>query len=218
MLDKLQEYFFGRKIASYQSEHSGQVEVWQTGTKKVLHSANANLSYDGLHVVFQEVFSAIKLKDNPPKKVLLLGLAGGSVVSILRDELRINCPVVAVDYDKVLIDIAREHFGINRFKGLTIHYADAYNYVANEADTYDMVVVDLFNDNKVPLKFFSDEFNNHLLRLCPQGRILFNTMVIDAGYAQRIGNLKTFYRDRVKMLTSVFPNGDNEVLVAQTEV
>jgi len=207
-------YFFGKRIATYNSLLSGPLEVWKSRGKMILHSANANYSYDGLHRVFQKVFQAIKLKNNPPKKVLLLGLGAGSVVSILREELNIFCPIDAVEYDMMIIDIAGKHFNIQRFNNIVIHHADAYTFVQEVTGQYNLIVVDLFNDNVVPERFFDNVFNTALLNLLVDGRIVFNTIVNGKVSAQNFSTLNNFYNNIKGLSVQVlYPADDNRVLI-----
>lgn len=186
--------------------------------KKILYSANATQSFDTLHQLFQKVFPKIGLPKNPPNKVLLLGLGGGSVVTILRDELLIDAPIDAVDLDPVIIEIAHKHYNIGRYKNLTITQADAYAYVQNpKATGYDLIVADLFADNLVPPQFFDEVFNMALINLLvPKGKLVFNIMVENDDYELRLKNLMTFYMGQsnvqVRLLT---PLPYNNVLVVE---
>lgn len=207
-------YFFGKRIATYNSPLSGPLEVWTKRGTNVLHSANANYSYDGLHRVFQKVFQAIKLKENPPQKVLLLGLGAGSVVSILQDELRIKCPIDAVEYDRMIIDIAGKHFNIQRFNNLTIHHADAYAFVQQATGPYNLIVVDVFNDNVVAERFFDEAFNSALVKLLSNGCITFNTIVNNRLSANNFKKLHDFYNNQNGTTVQVlYPADENRVLI-----
>lgn len=211
-------YFLGKRLGSYQSQVSGKLEVWSHLGKKILYSANATQSFDTLHQLFQKVFPKIGLPKNPPNKVLLLGLGGGSVVTILRDELLIDAPIDAVDLDPVIIEIAHKHYNIGRYKNLTITQADAYAYVQNpKATGYDLIVADLFADNLVPPQFFDEVFNMALINLLvPKGKLVFNIMVENDDYELRLKNLMTFYMGQsnvqVRLLT---PLPYNNVLVVE---
>lgn len=211
---KLLSYIFGQRIATYTSQYSGPLEVWQVGGKMILHSENANQSFDSLHRVFQYIFQAIELKINPPKSVLLLGLGGGSVLSILRTELEIFCPIDAVEYDDVVIEIANKHFNISRYNNLTIHQADAYEFVQTATKQYNLICVDLFNDNKVAARFYDEQFNAALLSLLKTGSIVFNTIVNDTETAKSFVQLEDFYNKQQGVSVQVlYPETENRVLI-----
>lgn len=211
-------YFLGKRLASYKSDVSGKLEVWTYRGKKILYSANATQSFDTLHELFQKVFPKIGLPQNPPNKVLLLGLGGGSVVAILRDELLIDAPIDAVELDPVIIEIAHKHYNIDRFKNLTITQANAYEYVQNtHVAGYDLIVADLFADNLVPAQFFDEVFNNAVIRLLNKGgKLVFNIMVENKDYEGRLKKLMAFYTNNTKVQVRLLtPLPYNNVLVVE---
>ncbi len=188
-------YFLGKHVATYQSAVSGKLEVWAYRGKKILYSENATQSFDTLHKLFQKVFPEAGIKKkmaHPPKRILLMGLGGGSVISIIREELKIDAPIDAVELDPVIIDIAKEHFNIGRFSDLTIINDDAYNFVQMAKTQYDLIAVDIFADDKVPVKFFEEGFNLALLKLLnPGGKLVFNIMVESKDYQKKAQHLST---------------------------
>lgn len=211
-------YFLGKRLGSYQSEVSGQLEVWSHRGKKILYSANATQSFDTLQELFQKIFPQIGLPQNPPNKVLLLGLGGGSVVTILRDELLLDAPIDAIELDPVIIEIAHKHYNIDRYKNLNITQADAYEYVQNtKLAGYDLIVADLFADNLVPPQFFDEVFNASLINLLsPSGKLVFNIMVENKDYEGRLKKLMAFYTNNTKVQVRLLtPLPYNNVLVVE---
>jgi len=129
---------------------------------------------------------------NPPKRILLMGLGGGSVISIIREELKIDAPIDAVELDPIVIGIAKEHFNIGRFTDLTIINDDAYAFVHTATQQYDLIAIDIFTDNIVPVKFFEVGFNLALLKLLlPGGKLVFNIMVESKDYQKKAQHLST---------------------------
>ena len=92
------------------SKYNGTLEVDFEDGLKVLNSENSCYSGKTLHDIFVKVFRSIDMKQR--KSVLLLGLGGGTVVSILQDELNFEGKIVAVELDPVIADIAVKDFGI----------------------------------------------------------------------------------------------------------
>jgi spermidine synthase len=77
------------------------------------------------------------------RRVLILGLGGGSVVAPL---MRFAAPetIVAVDMDPLHLQVAREYFGIER-AGVECHCMNATEFVANyRGEPFDLVIEDLF--------------------------------------------------------------------------
>lgn len=175
---KLISYFTGVTVEKVQSPVSGTLDVRLANGRLLLDTAHANYSFGSLHRLFQKVFRAIRLKSFPPSSVLMLGLGAGSVVSILRDEYGLNMPVTAVDADPEVIRLAREHFGIGRYRGLEIVCEDAVTWIRAHAGTFGMIVIDLFVDNDVPEPVTTRTFlSDCKARLSPGGLMILNFIV-----------------------------------------
>ena len=155
------------------SEHNGVIELTWINGRKVLDSKNANYSFGSLQRILETGLRKIDLTNCG--SILLLGLGGGSVIKSLRTKFRYTGVIHAVEIDKTIIDLARNEFNIQNAENLHIHTMDAFDYVKQSASNYDLVIVDLFIDDKVPLKFYSQDFMGYLLNtLSKKGAILFN--------------------------------------------
>ncbi len=93
------------------------------------------------------------LIDPPPRRALVLGVGGGSVLLILR-RLFPSMALVGVEQDPVHLEVGRRHFGL-RGSGLRLHRAEARAWVArhlaaSEGLPFDLVVEDLCGGRGVP--------------------------------------------------------------------
>jgi len=175
ILKKIRSYLLGVKEKTYSTPLNETLEVWFINGRHVLHSANANYSFDTLHSIFQETFSQIGLEQINPKKVLILGFGAGSIVCILQKELQLFPAITAVEHDETILQIGKEYFNTSSYKNLDIVCADAFDFVATHREKYDLLVIDLFNDCNVPDKFLKKEFIDHCLELLePKATLVFN--------------------------------------------
>lgn len=92
---------------------------------------------------------------------LLLGLGCGSVPTIVFDELKMNSKIIAIEHDDIMLQIANNHFKINRFKNLEVVLIDALEYVNSSSQKFDLFIVDLFTDDIVPEKFLKQILSKH---------------------------------------------------------
>ena len=76
------------------------------------------------------------------RRVLLLGLAAGSVGRALR-VLDPDAEIVGVELDREVLRLARRHFGLGRL-GIEIVAGDALAHLRRERRHFDLVVEDLF--------------------------------------------------------------------------
>jgi SAM-dependent methyltransferase len=77
-----------------------------------------------------------------PHRVLLLGLAAGSVARAVR-ALDPEAEIVGVERDREVLRLARRHFGLDRLR-LELVVGDALAYLRTERRLFDLVVEDLF--------------------------------------------------------------------------
>lgn len=93
------------------------------------------------------------------KKLLILGLGGGSVAK-LAQKYWASANITGVDIDPVMIELGSKYLGLEAGK-LHIVIQDAYSFDSTE---YDLVVVDVYRGDKFPKKFESMAFLNRLKR------------------------------------------------------
>lgn len=175
MFKKILSYIYNFEKSKI-SLYNGKVRVILRDGKKILNTDHANYSFGSLHRIMRFALGNIMLWTN--EDILLLGLGGGSVIDIVRNDLHISNKLVAVDIDPVIIEIARQEFALDSYENTEIICADAYEYIEKEAGKYGLIIIDLFIDNKVPEKFYGDIFWENIARiLTPTGQIIFNTMI-----------------------------------------
>ncbi len=189
MLAKFLSFFIPINVTKKKSAISKSIEVTWNNGQLVLDSQNTNYSYGSLQRILRKGlkyigFERIKSFEN----VLILGVAGGSVIKTLVDEIKFKGKITGVEIDLEIIKIANDYFKLNEIKNLEISIDDAFEYVLKTKEKYDLIVIDIFQDTTMPNFLFEDFFINRvnfLLNL--NGFILFNTMVINE--KERIRNI-----------------------------
>jgi len=165
-------------VEEISGKYNPVLEVRIENGKYVLNAALANYSFGKLHQIFLNAFKQIKIGEKEIKNVLLLGFGGGSVPVLLFEKFKMNCKITAVEIDQKVIDLGKKYFNIQRFENLELICDDALEYVKNCNLKFDLVVVDIFIDNKVPSQFESGEFLASLKSLMKNKSILlFNKIV-----------------------------------------
>lgn len=163
---------FTKKI---RTRFNGLLEVRWINGHKVLDTVNANYSYGSAQRVLK--FSLEKIYTDRIDNILLLGLGGGSIIKTLEEVFDYSGEITAVDIDPDIIRIAAEEFGICPGEKIKIVCADAFEYIKMDPALYDLIVVDLFIDNKVPDQFLSGIFWEYVCgRLREGSHIIFNSI------------------------------------------
>ena len=112
--------------------------------------------------------------------ILILGVAGGSIIETLKNDLKFEGKITGVEIDPAAIEIANKYFGLDQFNNVEIIIDDAFEFVLKTKEKYDLIVIDIFQDTTMPNFLFEDFFINRInFLLNVNGFILFNTMVLD---------------------------------------
>ena len=192
MLRKLFSYFIPINIYKKKSSISETIEVTWNNGELVIDSKNTNYSYGSLQRILRKGlkyigFERIKKFDN----VLLLGVAGGSVIKTLVEEIKFKGKITGVEIDPAMIEVANTYFKLYEIPNLNIVIDDAFEFVLKTKETYDLIIIDVFQDTTMPNFLFEDFFINRVnFLLRKDGFILFNTMVINDGNRERNLNYK----------------------------
>lgn len=176
-LKKIMSWVWPQKVQIREGKISPVLEVTYENGRKVLNAAHVNYSFGALHEVFQIAFEKAGIAKRNPKQVLILGYGGGSIASILVDELKLSPEMTGVEADEEVIRIARREFDADLVPKLRLVHARAEEFVKTCEAQFDLIAVDVFVEQHVPEACLSLEFLNALNRiLLPGGTIVFNRM------------------------------------------
>lgn len=167
----------------------GPVEVVQNRSTRKLYFGTAieqssiflnapmQLSFE-YHEKMLEVYQTFlnqKPKTNNPQ-ALVLGLGGGSLVTHLHLH-HSKLPITAVELREHVIYCASQYFHLPTEPQITVQHADALTFVATNRDPYQVIFIDLYNEQGMPSEFYGPQFQQNLLLNLPQklpGLVIFN--------------------------------------------
>jgi spermidine synthase len=183
MLRKLLSYLIPIKIYKTKSTLSKTIEVTWANGELVLDSENTNYSYGSLQRILRKGLMHFGFeKISKMEHALVLGVAGGSVIKTLVDEIHFEGQITGVDIDSEIIKIANEYFKLDEIKNLNMVIDDAFEFVLKTKDRYDLIIIDIFQDTTMPNFLFEKFFINRICFLLKsKGLVLFNTMCLTAG-------------------------------------
>lgn len=157
----------------FRSKYSGVLEINYVNGKKVLDSRNTSYSYGNLQKVWDKILQKIPMTGL--ERTLILGMGGGSSIALLRNKYNHSGKIVAIELDPVIIEIADTEFGIRTGRDLHIECMDAAVYAQRKTRKFDLILIDLFIDDKVPEKFLLREFWKAIAgKTSEKGKIIFN--------------------------------------------
>lgn len=133
------------------------------------------------------------------KKMLLIGLGGGSIPKKLMKEFP-GLEIDAVDIDPEVIQIAKSHFNVRENKNLRLYAQDGRLFLTRSQTQYDIILLDAYFTDAMPFHLATKEFFELAQKkLTPNGIIVANLISAVTGPSGKIA------RAFVKTQKQVFP-------------
>jgi spermidine synthase len=187
MVRKLFSYFIPINVYKKKSSVSQSIEITWNNGQLVLDSKSTNYSYGSLQRILRKGLKYIGFgRIRNFESILVLGVAGGSVIKTLVDEIKFKGKITGVEIDSEIIAIANQYFKLDTLPNVEIVIDDAFEYVLKTKLKYDLIIIDIFQDTTMPNFLFEDFFIQRINSLLNfNGFILFNTMVINKKHEER---------------------------------
>lgn len=152
-----------------------------------------------LHLRYTRFLSVALTLQPEPKRVLVLGLGGGSFPKRLhRDFPQVTVDVA--DIDPMVIDVATRYFQVPKNTRMHLYAKDGRRFIQETDAKYDLIFLDAYNSDTIPFHLTTREFYREVeQRLAPGGIVASNI----------IGTLRgpqsAFFRSMYRTLGEVFP-------------
>lgn len=218
MFRRLLSYLIPIHVLQKNSSISKSIEVnWNNG-QLVIDSKNTNYSYGSLQRILRIGLKKIGFETiQSMESILVLGVAGGSVIKTLVDEIKFKGQITGVEIDPAIIEIANTYFQLNQISNLLIVIEDAFEFVLKTKETYDLIIIDIFQDTEMPNFLFEKFFINRVGELLKNnGYILFNTMLLNEKQNQRNNAyIQEFSTKSYSIFTVPRIENHNELIIIQ---
>jgi len=178
MFKKILSHFYPITIYKETSTISKSIEVTLYNGKMLLNTENTNYSFGSLQSILKTGLLDIgKTEISRMESILILGVAGGSVIQTLVSDFSFSKKITGVELDQEIIHIANSYFNLDKIPNFKCVIADAEKFVQSDTNRYDLIIIDIFKDTEMPEFLFQDSFiSNSKQLLNKNGYILFNTM------------------------------------------
>ena len=112
---------------------------------------------DDLPVRYTQVMTVGVLYPPEPKRVLMIGLGGGSISSYL-GRFMPDASIDTVEVDPGVITAAKKYFGMKETPRVRYLEGDGRVFLNRHKETYDLILVDAFHGGYVPFHLLTREF------------------------------------------------------------
>ena len=199
---------FGKKRLHSVRDQYGLIEVIETRSERSLHfgtlakqSSYLRNNPDYLHLSYTRAMLSSFIFQPSPKKILLVGLGGGSLVKFLLNHLP-KCEIDVVELRSAVYQTACDFFQLYNDQRLRVHIDDIRHHlkriVNSHENHYDLVLVDAFVSDGISESVTGDPFFNAIYQvLKPKGIFSMNLWHDDLmTTAQAIEEIGTTFGNR----------------------
>lgn len=188
MFKKILSYIYPITIYNKSSNISRTLEVTLYNGKTLLNTKNTNYSFGSLQTVLKKGLITIgKTEISNMNSILVLGVAGGSVVQTLVTDFEFTKNIIGIELDVEIIKIANSYFNLDKIRNFKCVIADAEEFVKTDKNTYDLIIIDVFKDTEMPEFLFEINFIENIKQLLnTNGYIVFNTMLLNGFKSDKI--------------------------------
>lgn len=137
---------------------------------------------------YTRMMLATLLFDESPKRILIIGLGGGTLPLAL-NELYPDSIIDVVEIDPAVVSVARSHFNFLPTDKVTTHTLDARVFTKRlklnltDQSKYNLILLDAFNGEYIPEHLLTQEyFKETAALLAPGGIVAANTFAISKLY------------------------------------
>jgi spermidine synthase len=178
-LRKYLSWIVPSQLEKVKGELGHNLEVNVQNGRVLLDTANVNYSFGALQDVFDYAFTKTNLYDAKINSVLLLGFGSGSVAELLQKKNSPDILFTGVEADGEVIRLAKKYFPVSNHQNVTIVHDSAEHFVQHCKESFDLIVIDIFLEDKVPATCQSKGFLQSVQSLLSRnGKVYFNKMAI----------------------------------------
>ncbi len=212
-----------RVIYETESKLNGNIKVVEVGsTRKILvdnisqsiscNSPSINKLYWG------QLVNSLKDKVPTPKNILALGLGGATLAHLISKTFP-EVQIISVEYDPVMIDIAKKFFDLDQIPNHRIIQEDAMKVVIEPEEyelstgSFDVLIVDILNGESYPELGKTGNFIAAVKRLvAPGGLVVFNRIYTEEHQEDVqlfIEYIESFLGETESEIVAGYTNSDN---------
>jgi len=131
---------------------------------------------DRLELRYTRVMPVALAAVEKPKRVLIVGLGGGSIPNFLHKHYP-DTHIDVVDIDPLVVEVAKKYFAFREDKTLRVHVADGRAFIEKCKKPYDIIFLDAYGADDIPYALATREFLQAVRKAVnPKGIVVTNLM------------------------------------------
>jgi spermidine synthase len=181
---------------------SFQVKGWD-----YTESVSNLLDPNDLPLRYAQVMTIATIYPEAPRKILMLGLGGGSISTYL-GRFMPEAAIMTVEIDPGVITAAKTYFGLRETERMRYRAGDGRVFLNRNSELYDLILLDAYRGGYVPFHLLTRQFYTLVKqRLAPGGAAAFNVHDGSKLYASTVKTL-----GEVFTALDLYPTGLGEVI------
>jgi predicted membrane-bound spermidine synthase len=169
------------------------------------------LDPDDLPLRYAQVMTIATVYPETPKRILMLGLGGGSISTYL-GRFMPEAAITTVEIDPGVITAAKTYFGLRESERMRYRAGDGRVFLNRSSELYDLILLDAYRGGYVPFHLLTREFYALVKqRLAPGGAAAFNVHDGSKLYASTVKTLAEIFPG-----LDLYPTGVGEVIAVAT--
>src|SRR5262249_967330 len=114
------------------------------------------LDPDDLPLRYAQVMTIATIYPEAPRKILMLGLGGGSISTYL-GRFMPEAQITTVEIDPGVITAAKTYFGLRETERMRYHAGDGRVFLNRNSELYDLILLDAYRGGYVPFHLLTRE-------------------------------------------------------------
>ena len=160
------------------SKFNGELKVVRSlGFGTYIQSNGLTQSGGIVETIWKQTLKKIRRKRQNIKDILILGLGGGTVAKLVKKYWP-EAKITGVDIDPIMVEFGKKYLGLDKVS-IEIKIVDVYDFMSkiSKQKSFDLVIVDLYNGDKFPEKFGTENYIQLVRTILRSGGIaIFNRL------------------------------------------
>ena len=185
------------------------IKVIENEVGKFLHYADTyqagfiNTEFYKGNLPYINYFLIPSLMNPKIENILLIGLGSGKIVNDYEFVFENLKTIDVVDLEENIVDIATNYFGFKKSNKFDFILQDGITYLRNNKKKYDLIVVDVANNDGIDLRFLNDEYFKSIKKSLKKGGMFVSNICASPDFENK---KNIFFKDFMPIYQSNFKN------------